>query len=95
MTEEERKANLEYLDKYKDEIMFEQGTTYKQNYQRTIAKIEHLKAAGYRVIVRWEHQFMKFLKDNPEISVFPLVNLPVKHINSSVQIFQLFCRIFF
>lgn len=43
------------------------GILLSQNYQRTIAKLKRLKELGYSVVHCWEHDFVRLLKDKPQV----------------------------
>lgn len=38
-----------------------------QNFQRTRAKLNFLRLHSYKVVHMWEHTFVKFLKENPDL----------------------------
>jgi hypothetical protein len=50
------------------------GDTLAERYEQTMARIEQIKRAGYRVITQWECEF-----DEAEIKPELLVHLIIKH----------------
>ena len=50
------------------------GDTLAQRYERTMARLEQITQAGYRVEVQWECDFDKgILADRPDLKLHPVV----------------------
>jgi len=64
--------------KDRDDVHFymkEDGTTYEQLYQKTLDRNQRIRAAGYKLVIVWEHEYDYFNKVNtppPETPTKPL-----------------------
>lgn len=48
--------------------LYSRGILQRQNYHRTMAKIDRIKRAGYNLVSVWEHEFNDFLRKNKELA---------------------------